>query len=105
MLRDGMGSNKAAGATLKSRFDRILADLGDCLPFDGPTWAEQTVATYNALKHANRTLADDVDVLTSWAESVMVVRAWVALELGIAMDVVKSRLAADRQPRHFVKVE
>ncbi len=105
MLRDGMGSSKATGATLKARFDRILADVGDCLPFDGPTWAEQTVATYNALKHANRTLPDDVDVLTSWAESVMVVRAWVALELGITMDVVKSRLAVDRQPRHFVKVE
>lgn len=105
MLRDGVGPNKAAGATLKARFERILADLGDCLPFDGPTWADQTVATYNALKHANRTLPDDVDVLTSWAESVMVVRAWVALELGIAMDVIKTRLAEDMQPRHFEKVE
>lgn len=105
MIRDGVEVKKAARATLQKRFERILADLGDCLPFDGPTWANQTVATYNALKHANRTLPDEVDVMNSWAESVMVVRAWVALELGIATDVVKSRLANDKQPRHFVKVD
>ena len=105
MIRDGMEPKKADRANLQARFERILADLGDCLPFDGPTWARQTVATYNALKHANRALPDKADVMNSWAESVMVVRAWVALELGLAADVVKSRLADDRQPRHYVKVE
>lgn len=103
MIRDGMENKKASKATLQARFERILADLGDCLPFDGPTWATQTVATYNALKHANRTLPDEVDVMNSWAESIMVIRAWIALELGTAMEVVKSRLADDRQPRQFVK--
>lgn len=104
MIRDGMEVNKAARATLQARFERILADLGGCLPFDGPTWVDQTVAAYNALKHANRTLPDDADVMNSWAECVMVVRAWVALELGIGIDVLKSRLADDKQPRHFVKI-
>lgn len=105
MIRDGVEIKKAAKATLQARFERILSDLGECLPFDGPDWAKQTVATYNALKHANRILPDDVDVMNSWAESVMVVRAWVALELGISMDEVKSRLKNDKQPRHFVKVD
>ncbi|MCY7290027.1 MAG: hypothetical protein LH624_17725 [Cryobacterium sp.] len=105
MIRDGVVARKASRATLQARFERILTDLGNCLPFDGPIWARQTVATYNALKHANRSLPDEVDVMKSWAESVLVVRAWVALELGIAMNVVKSRLADDRQPRQFVKVD
>lgn len=105
MIRDGMEPKKAGRANLQARFERILDDLGDCLPFDGPTWAKRTVATYNALKHANRALPDEADVMNSWAESVMLVRAWVALELDIAMDVVKSRLADDRQRRHYVKAE
>ncbi|WP_370448550.1 HEPN domain-containing protein [Cryobacterium sp. TMT1-21] len=105
MIRDGMEPKRASRATLQSRFERILADLGGCLPFDGVSWARRTVSTYNALKHANRTMPDDADVINAWAESVMVVRAWVALELGIAMEVVKTRLANDRQPRRFEKID
>lgn len=105
MIRDGMSVAKASRATLQARFERVLVDLGDCLPFDGPTWAGRTVATYNALKHANRTLPDIADVMNSWSESIMVVRAWVALELGVPMGVVRSRLVDDRQPRHYVKAE
>lgn len=81
MIRDGMTEKAANDARLPARFERILDDLGDCLPFDGSAWAKRTVATYNALKHANRVLPDEVDVMNSWAESVMVVRAWVALNL------------------------
>jgi len=43
--------------------------------------------------------------MNCWADTVMVVRAWVAIELGTPTDVVKSRLAEDRQPREFTKVE
>ncbi|TFD42592.1 reverse gyrase [Cryobacterium sp. TMT1-2-1] len=102
MVRDGMDPKRAARVNLKARFERILADLGDCLPFDGTKWVVQTVETYNALKHANRALADDVDLMNTWAECVMVVRAWVGLELGIAVDVLKLRLLEDRQPRNFI---
>lgn len=105
MLRDGMEERTAGKANLRSRLGRILHDLGDCLPFDGPTWVEATVAAYNGLKHANRAAPDEVDVMNAWAESVMVVRAWVAAELGIAVEEVKERLSADRQARGYVAVE
>lgn len=104
MIRDGREPEKAARASLQKRFERILADVGDCLPFDGSTWASQTVSTYNAVKHANRALPEGADVMNAWADSVMVVRAWVSLELGIAPDVVRSRLAVDKQPRNYKKV-
>jgi len=105
MIRDGIEVKRASRATLRARFERILADIGECLPFAGSAWADKAVATYNALKHANRDLPDDVDVMNSWADSVMVVRAWVALELGIPADVVRSRLADDKQPRNFAMVD
>lgn len=103
MTRDGMDVKRASRATLRARFERILADVGDCLPFNGPAWADHAVGTYNSLKHANRSVPDDIDVMNSWAESVMVVRAWIALELGITRDVVRSRLVDDRQPRGFMR--
>lgn len=105
LMRDGNSEGAARGASLRRRFDRILVDVGDTLPFEGTAWAAQTVATYNALKHANRREPDELDVLQTWAESVMVTRAWVALEVGVPRDVVRVRLERDDQPRLFKRIE
>lgn len=104
MLRDGESERTAARANLQTRFERILSDLDECLPFDGPTWASKTVAAYNGLKHANRDEPDPVDVVNAWRESVLVMRAWIAVELGTSVDEVKIRLAADPQRHPYVKV-
>lgn len=105
MLRDGTSETQARNSNLQARFDRILADLRGVLPFDGPEWATRTVSAYNGLKHANRAMPEDVDVMTSWAQSVMVVRAWVVIELGVPADEVRTRLTDDRQPRRFERIE
>lgn len=105
MLRDGVAEKRAAKATLQARFDRILEDLGDTLPFDGRTWASNTIAAYNGLKHANRAQPDEVDVLNAWRESVMVARAWIAAELGVPAEKAKDRLARDPQRSPYIKRE
>lgn len=105
LLRDDTSEGAARGATLRARFDRILEDVGDSLPFSGHEWRERTVAAYNGLKHANRREPDELDVMQAWAESVMVTRAWAALEVGVPAHVVKARLEQDRQPREFVRIE
>lgn len=105
MLSDGVAEKTAANASLKDRFARILEDVGESLPFDGPTWASRTIAAYNGLKHANRAEPEPIDVLNAWRESVIVVRAWVAVELGVPIEDVKQRLAEDPQCLAFVKVE
>lgn len=103
LQRDGHSAGSAGGAPLRLRLNRILDDVVECLPFDGLAWAARTTQAYNGLKHANREMPDDLEIMQAWAESVMVVRAWVAVELGVARDEVKARLEADRQPRHFVR--
>lgn len=100
--RDGKTEKEANRASLRQRLDRIVSDVKNALPFDGASWAERTVETYNGIKHANRQLPSDVDLLNSWRQSVLVVRAWVALELGIAAEVVRMRLAGDLQNRSYV---
>ena len=105
LMRDGSSESAARAANLRKRLNRILVDVGDSLPFEGAAWAERTVATYNALKHANRREPEELDVIETWAECVMVTRAWVALELGVPRDVVKVRLEEDDQPRRFARIE
>ncbi len=64
-LRDGMSKRKAKDVSLAHRLERILKDVADVLPFDGPEWARHLAETYNGIKHANRKLPDELDVLKS----------------------------------------
>jgi hypothetical protein len=100
-VRDGKTSQQASATRLRARLERILADLGDCLPFDGPTWVDELARDYNGLKHANRAAPDNVDVLNSWLRSVLVVRGWMALELGVPRGQIKSRLQQDPENKTY----
>lgn len=104
ILRDTESKKKARESTLKERFERILEDLGDCLPFDSSDWAGNTANIYNGIKHANRDEPDMLDVLNAWRECVLVVRAWIAVELKIAAEVLKDRLRRDPQRHRYVNV-
>jgi hypothetical protein len=103
MLRDGASQNRAAGATLRERLERVLVDIDEAIPFDGATWASKTAETYNGLKHANRRAPEEVDVANAWRECVLAIRAWVALELGVSPEQVTSRLKNDPQRHPFVR--
>lgn len=104
LLRDGMSKRKANDVVLEARLERVLADVGDCAPVNVGTWATTTAAAYNGVKHVNRQLPDPVDALNTWRESVLVVRAWVAIELGVAAKEVKERLRRDPQARPWAPV-
>ncbi|MFJ4075406.1 reverse gyrase [Curtobacterium sp. NPDC089991] len=100
--RDGVGAEAAKNSQLRQRLDRIAAAVAGAVPFDAETWAETTTRAYNGIKHANRKLPDDLDLLNRWRESVTVVRAWVALELGAEAAAVKRRLELDPSAGAFV---
>lgn len=102
-LRDGASESRAGGAPLIRRLERILEDLYGCLPFDEARWPGRFAAAYNGLKHANREMPDELEILNVWRESVLVVRAWVCIELGISFDVVRARLSRDPQKHEYVR--
>lgn len=101
MLRDGVSNAKAEKEPLRRKLERIVQDLGDCLPFSSEEWTDLTCSAYNSLKHANRKAPDPVNVMNSWRECVLVVRAWVGVELGIPLDVMKERLSCDPQKNPY----
>ena len=64
-------------------------------------WAKEMTRAYNGIKHANRDLPEELDLLNRWMESVVVVRAWVARELGVQPEAVKRRLELDPNAARF----
>lgn len=61
--------------------------------------------TYNGLKHANREDPNQIDVLNAWGQSLMMIRAWIALRLGVERDTLERRLRLDRQPYEFLELD
>lgn len=101
LLRDGSSAKVAANASLHTRLSRIFEDIKGVVPFDGRVWATETASVYNALKHANRATPAEIDVLNRWQETVLAVRAWVAIELGSDPENLKARLLTDPQSSPF----
>lgn len=67
------------------------------LPFDVQAWAERTADAYNAVKHANRSLADPIDMVNCWRESVLIFRIWIAQDLGVTLTDLAKRLQSEPQ--------
>jgi len=97
MLRDGATKREAADASLEARLRRVLKDIWRVIPFDGDNWVAGTVRVYNGLKHANRAAPEMIDLLNRWQETVLAVRAWVAIELGTPGQELTERLKNDDQ--------
>lgn len=101
--RDGVGTQAAKDSPLRTRLDRIASDVDGAVPFDAATWAAEMTSAYNGIKHANRKLPPELTLLNRWRESVVVVRAWVALELGTPAPVAKRRLELDPTAAKFIE--
>lgn len=102
LRRDGVSRKEAADASLRSRLERSMLDVDECVPFDTGAWPTRFAAVYNSLKHANREAPEVVDVMNVWREGVLAVRAWVALELGVGRATVAERLRNDPQRYPYV---
>lgn len=105
LLRDGTSRAEAGDAPLRMRLERIIRDVDGCVPIDTGTWPTRFAAAYNSLKHANREAPEDVHVMNVWREGVLAVRAWVALELGVARADVEERLKNDPQRYPYIVAE
>lgn len=91
-IEGGLSKKKASCVSLKDRIEAILEEANDCLPFDTTAWAKTTAEVYNGIKHANRSEPSQLEVLDAWRGTVFVMRAWLAIRLGIDQADVKSRL-------------
>ena len=92
---DGKNKKDANKFSFKDRLKRITENLKDILPFEVNNWILQTTSAYNGIKHANRKRPDKIVCLNSWQKAVLTFRCWIALNLGIDKDILKSRAELD----------
>lgn len=59
-------------------------------------WPRRMVRLYNSLKHSDRTEPDPTDLIDATQETEYVLRAWVALRLGMSPEVLADRLQCDQ---------
>lgn len=105
--------NKNAGANLNRRKQMnfkpglrvILADMKTHPLEDVDGWIERADAAYMSAKHLDRTAPDSLEVLNTLRENLLVLRFWVALELGAKPKSLMAGLKTDRLGNEFVPLE
>ncbi|SDP80256.1 hypothetical protein SAMN04487914_14225 [Arthrobacter sp. ok909] len=104
---DGTSESTANRMNFKTRLNRIVQDLDGVLPFvkANADWSQNIADAYNALKHVNRAAPQPVDVANGWRECVLLLRAWIASELGVEHAILTQRVLEDAYIRPFVAIE
>jgi hypothetical protein len=92
LIDSGTAANRANNIRVKERVDHLLTEVAGAISFTSATFSQDFADAYNSVKHANRApvaLAEKVDL---YRQGVEMIRAWVAIRLGVSPAVVKSRL-------------
>lgn len=93
-IEQGFTKKKRNDETITSRLGRLREEVPlNFLPKD---WERKCAATYNGIKHANRTMPDFDTVHENYLQCVLLFRLWVANRIGVPPAVLRER--AERDP-------
>ncbi|GAA2114610.1 hypothetical protein GCM10009824_11970 [Kocuria atrinae] len=102
---DGTSLNRRKQMNFKPGLRVILADMKIHPLVDVDDWIERADAAYMSAKHPDRAALDSLEVLNTLRENLLVLRFWVALELGAKPKSLMAGLETDRLGSEFVPVE
>ncbi|BCW42736.1 hypothetical protein StoSoilB3_42710 (plasmid) [Arthrobacter sp. StoSoilB3] len=105
MRKDRLSESQAKRINFKLRLDRIIEDVPGLLPFVDAGWSQRMADTYNALKHANRELPQTVEIANCCREGALLLRTWVAAELGINHEELRERIGRDPQIHPYLAAD
>ena len=91
-LDAGSSEKRAGSKTMEQRIRKINDEVAGCVPNVPTTLAKDLADGYNAVKHANRPEPNPEDLIAHYRLGVKIVRAWIALRLGVPRAVVLQRL-------------
>jgi hypothetical protein len=91
-LDAGTSEARADNKKMEQRIRKIAGEVSGCIPNIPTTFAKDLADGYNAVKHANRPVPDSADLLTNYRIGVKIIRAWIALRLGVSEKVVAERM-------------
>lgn len=85
--RDQLRFRNAVTAVVKTM---EFIPLDDC---EG--WVDRACQVHRALKHPDKPEPDSLDAINTLRETLLVIRCWIALRLGVQPEVLESRLRTD----------
>ena len=68
-------------------------------------WKRNIRAAYMGLKHADRTMPDSLDLINALRKSILVVRFWVAHQIGVHENVLKEGRKYDPLSKPFIGID
>lgn len=83
----------------------ILDDMEIVPVADRERWIENANKAYMGLKHFNRPTPDTIDMLNVLKMNILVIRFWVALQLGVDPKTLKDNLELDPLANPFIAVD
>ena len=88
-FRDGGASEKGADKkTMVQRVRKIAGVVSGCVPNIPATFPQDFADGYNAVKHAKRPEPDRTDIFDNYRLGVKILRAWLAVQLGVPEETV-----------------
>lgn len=91
LLDSGKSAGAANGTQMNGRISYLLTEVAGAISFNSANFAQDFADSYNSVKHANRApvvLGVKVD---HYRQGVEMVRAWIALRLGLKAKVLSNR--------------
>lgn len=90
LIDSGHTPTAANKVKVKERIDHLLDEVAGTYTFD-TTFAQDFTDSYNSVKHANRAVVPPQTKLDHYREGVRLLRAWVAVKVGMPASVVAIR--------------
>lgn len=70
----------------------------------GDAWKHNIRAAYMGLKHADRTLPNSLDLTNALRKSILVVRFWIAVQIGVHKNFLKEARKYDPLSKRFIEI-
>ena len=67
-------------------------------------WKRNIRAAYMGLKHADRTMPDSLDLINALRKSILVVRFWIAVQIGVHKNFLKEARKYDPLSKRFIEI-
>lgn len=91
LIESGMAPATANRKPVKERVDHLLIEVAGAIRFSPASFAQDFADSYNSVKHANRAPVTPAVKLEHYRHGVEMLRAWVAIQIGVSKTVVNSR--------------
>lgn len=92
-FRDGGSSiERADRKTMAQRVRKLALAVEGCVANVPRQFPEAFADGYNAVKHANRPVPDPSELISNYRLAVTIIRAWIALRLGLPREIITKRL-------------